>query len=589
MKTKDGRFLWALVHATFRWDGGRIVAAVVVAHDITERKNREKEQEKFTRMLRALSKSNQAMIRATDERGYTEEVCKIVVEDCGHSMVWIGFAEDDEGKTVRPTAHSGFEEGYIDALKVTWADAERGRGPTGTAIRTGKPVLCRDMLTDPRFEPWREEAIKRGYASSVALPMMTYGKAFGAITIYSKEPDSFTEDEVKLLIELADDLSYGIMMIRWRKACSDAEKALKESEEKYRNLVKYAPAAIYEMDLPGTKFLSVNDVMCDMIGYSREELLTMNPSDFLDQESRALFKERIKKQFSGEKIDETIEYHVRRKDGQWIYVGVNIGTITYINEESPRVAVIAHDITHRKQIEQSLTAQTARLEELNRELESFSYSVSHDLRAPLRAIDGFSRKLDREYGDKFDEKLAGIINHIRSNAKIMGNLIDDLLAFSRVQKAGMSVSIIDMAKLAGEVWNEIRAANKRRRKLEFKITKILPGHGDHGLIRQVLFNLLDNAVKFTGNKKQGIIEMTSYIESGNTVYRIKDNGAGFDMEYYDKLFGVFQRLHSTEEYEGTGVGLAIVQRIVSRHGGRVWAEGKVGKGATFFFTLASSD
>ncbi len=150
-------------------------------------------------------------------------------------------------------------------------------------------------------------------------------------------------------------------------------------------------------------------------------------------------------------------------------------------------------------------------------------------------------------------------------------LIEDLLSFSRVQKTSMSISVIDMDKLAREVWNEIRTANKEL-KIEFKIKKINPGYGDLTLIRQVLFNLLSNAFKFTKNKKQGIIEMSSYIESGKTVYCIKDNGAGFDMAHYDKLFGVFQRLHSHEEYEGTGIGLAIVQRIVSRHGGRVWAE-----------------
>ena len=167
-------------------------AVQMMIRDITERRNREKEREKNSRTLRALSKSNQAMMRAVDEYKYMEEVCKIIVEDCGHSMVWVGYAEDDEGKTVRPVAYNGFEAGYIDALKITWADTERGRGPTGTAIRTGKPATCRNMLTDPLFNPWREEAIKRGYASSIVLPLMTGGKAFGALNIYSKEPDPFT-------------------------------------------------------------------------------------------------------------------------------------------------------------------------------------------------------------------------------------------------------------------------------------------------------------------------------------------------------------------------------------------------------------
>jgi light-regulated signal transduction histidine kinase (bacteriophytochrome) len=224
------------------------------------------------------------------------------------------------------------------------------------------------------------------------------------------------------------------------------------------------------------------------------------------------------------------------------------------------------------------------LDAANKELEGFSYSVSHDLRAPLRAIDGYSRKLAVEYGDKLDSEAGRIIGVIRSNTKRMGVLIDDLLSFSRVQKAGLNISEIEMAKVITEVWDEMQAANKDRQ-LELKITKILPANGDPSLIRQVLVNLLSNAVKYTKNKIPGIIEISSYSNSGNIVYCLKDNGIGFNMKYYDKLFGVFQRLHSSEEYDGTGIGLAIVQRIVKRHGGNVWAEGEVDKGATFYFTL----
>ncbi len=242
------------------------------------------------------------------------------------------------------------------------------------------------------------------------------------------------------------------------------------------------------------------------------------------------------------------------------------------------------DITERKRTEETLKRQSDRLEDANKELESFSYSVSHDLRAPLRAIDGFSRKLEREYGDKADEKFAATIKVIRDNAKNMGNLIDDLLSFSKVQKTSINSAIIDMDQLINDVWHDVLEAN-RRRDLRFNKMKILPGHGDRSLIRQVLFNLLSNAVKFTKDRNPGVIEISSHMDTDKIVYCIKDNGIGFDMEYYDKLFGVFQRLHSHDDYEGTGIGLAIVQRIVKRHGGSIWAEGKVDEGATFHFSL----
>lgn len=202
--------------------------------EIEERRYAEVELNRINRTLKAHSKSDQAMMRATNESDYLQEVCKIIVEDCGHTMVWVGFAENDKNKTVRPVAHAGFEEGYLEALNLTWADTERGRGPTGTAIRTGKPSTCRNMLTDPKFKPWREEAIKRGYASSIVLPLISNGKSFGAITIYSKDPDPFSEDETGLLTALANDLAYGITAIRLRAAHAKAEEALQLSEKRVR-------------------------------------------------------------------------------------------------------------------------------------------------------------------------------------------------------------------------------------------------------------------------------------------------------------------------------------------------------------------
>jgi signal transduction histidine kinase len=174
-----------------------------------------------------------------------------------------------------------------------------------------------------------------------------------------------------------------------------------------------------------------------------------------------------------------------------------------------------------------------------------------------------------------------------AGTKKMSSLIYELLSFSRIQKAGMTISEIDMNELVNEAWDEVRLANQER-ELELKITKLMPGFGDRALIRQVIFNLMSNAVKFSMNRKPGIIEISSYRDADKVVYCLKDNGVGFDMFYYDKLFGKFQRLHNPAEYAGTGIGLALVRSIITRHNGRVWAEGEVGKGATFYFTLPST-
>jgi len=238
----------------------------------------------------------------------------------------------------------------------------------------------------------------------------------------------------------------------------------------------------------------------------------------------------------------------------------------------------------RDELEQCVRDRTAQLEAANKELEAFAYSISHDLRAPLRAIDGFSRVILEDYTDKLDDEGKRYLNIIGSNTKKMGQLIDDILALSRLGRQEIKRSEIDMDKLAKTVFKELKPA-AHERKVEFNINKLPPSHGDQAMIRQVLINLLSNSIKFTRPKETGVIEIDGRSEGDENIYTIRDNGVGFDMKYVGKLFGVFQRLHSTEEFEGTGVGLAIVQHIIHRHGGRVWAEGKVGEGATFYFTL----
>jgi light-regulated signal transduction histidine kinase (bacteriophytochrome) len=224
------------------------------------------------------------------------------------------------------------------------------------------------------------------------------------------------------------------------------------------------------------------------------------------------------------------------------------------------------------------------LEAANKELESFSYSVSHDLRAPLRAIDGYARMILKKQADKFDDDTKERFNVIRRNVDKMGTLIDNLLAFSRLGRQSLSRSVLNMNDLINDVWNEQRAASPDRN-ITFEVKSLPAACGDQPLLRQVYANLLANAVKFTGNCKSPHIEAGGYTKDNEQVFYIKDNGAGFDMAYYDKLFGIFQRLHSDEEFAGTGVGLAIVQRIIHQHRGRVWAEGKVDEGAVFYFAL----
>jgi PAS domain S-box-containing protein len=247
--------------------------ANLYGNEITEHWKKEDELKRLNRTLKAISGSNQEMMRAGSESGFMEAVCRIIVENCGHSMVWIGLANQDEGHTVTPVASFGFDAGYLDTLHITWADSERGRGPTGTAIRIGKVSMCRNMLTDPKFQPWRAEALRRGYAASIALPLAADGKVFGAITIYSREPDPFSEEEVALLSELASDLSYGISALRTRAA----RDGLMAQVEEQRRLAQQSEAVARRQ----------TDELDATFGSMSEAVLVYNPDSILRRVNEA--------------------------------------------------------------------------------------------------------------------------------------------------------------------------------------------------------------------------------------------------------------------------------------------------------------
>ena len=290
-----------------------------------------------------------------------------------------------------------------------------------------------------------------------------------------------------------------------------------------------------------------------------------------------------------------ITHRLLMKDGRVKYVN-EICETSYGEDGKPlRSFGIVHDITELKQMEEKINElnrnlesrvieRTALLEAANKDMEGFSYSISHDLRAPLRAINGFSKILHEEYVDKLDDEGKRLLNVVADNAHKMGQLIDDILAFSRAGRNEIEHSVIDMKKLAASVWKELEPVMANR-DVRLDILDIPPAEGDPAMMHQVVFNLLSNAVKFTQHRADARIEIGGHADKHETVYSFKDNGVGFDMQYAGKLFGVFQRLHGMDEFEGTGIGLAIVKRIITKHGGRVWAEGKINEGATVYFAL----
>jgi PAS domain S-box-containing protein len=384
-------------------------------------------------------------------------------------------------------------------------------------------------------------------------------------------------NEVKWVREKAElEFEQGVLKGGFGTAQDITER--KRTQERYQTMIRTAMDGFWMTDAKG-KFLEVNDSYCALIGYSPEELLAMSITDveaIERPEETARHIERVKQNGY-----DRFETHHRSKDGRIIEVEVSAN---FMDDEGGRFFVFLRDITERKRAEEQLRQRTLELEAANKELESFSYSVSHDLRAPLRSMDGFSQALLEDYSDKLDDEGRDYLKRIQDSAGNMAQLIDDMLELSRLTRVSMRLGTVNLSELAESIAAELKKAQPKRH-VEVSIAPGLVAYGDAKLLRVVLENLLDNAWKFTAKIPHARIEGGITEHDGREVYFVRDNGAGFDMAYADKLFVPFQRLHRTTEFPGTGVGLATVKRLIHRHGGEVWAEGEVGKGATFYFTL----
>jgi PAS domain S-box-containing protein len=364
---KDGSRISVLV-AGAMLDETRLNGVAFVL-DITERKRAE-EIKRRHRTVKALSDSRRALLRAMDEADVLREVCRIVAEECGHKMVWIGYAEDDEAKSVRPVAHAGFEDGYLETLNLSWADTERGRGPTGTAIRTGKPQSCRDLLHDPLYEPWRELALSRGYRSSIALPLVGDGQALGALNIYSTQPDAFPEDEAALFSELASELAYRIQTLRLRAAQARAEEALRESERKYRAFFDNSIDAVL-LTTPDGPIHDANAAACQMFGVPHDELVRLGRVHCVDLDDPRLgpaLEERARTgSFRG-------ELTFKRGDGSRFPGEISTSIFTD-RDGTARAAMIIRDVTERKLAEERVRELLAQTNQRAAELDAIIQAI----------------------------------------------------------------------------------------------------------------------------------------------------------------------------------------------------------------------
>ena len=578
MIAADGRIVW------FR-DRIRVLDNTVgkgvpprgVMVDITEEKRAEAELRRVNRALKTLSQCNQAMARAGAEAELLDEICRIIVDVGEYRFAWMGYAQDDAEKTIRPVARAGHEEGYLSQVKITWSDGESGRGPAGAAVRTGRVHIVRDVRTDPSFLFWRAEAARRGYASLIGLPLNLDGKLSGVLAIYSGESDAFDAEEERLLTELAANVSYGLLSLRTRL---DRER-VEEERARLSLAVEQAAEAIVVTDPEGS-IAYVNPAFETVTGYRRDEVLGQNPRILKSGKQDAQFYRTLWETLRrGDAW--TGRFINRRKEGT-LYEAEAV--ISPVRDGAGRIVnfvAVQRDITRERQLEEQVR-QSQRIEAVGR----LAGGVAHDFNNLLTIISGYGDLLLERLGPEHPQR--SHVNEIRKAADRAASLTRQLLAFSRRQV--LTPQVIDLNFVVTNLHNMLR-------RLIGEDIELVSAPGaqlgrvkvDPGQIEQVILNLVVNARDAMPQGGKITIETANVtldadyagahfpIKAGPYVMlAVSDTGCGMAPEIQAHIFEPF--FTTKEQGKGTGLGLAMVYGIVKQSGGYIWVYSEVGQGTT---------
>jgi len=593
-RRKDGSVFPAEVRMRPFSEGGRMLNVALVS-DISERKRTESTLRRLNRELIAISSCTQVLMRSENEQDLLDDLCKTICDTSGYRMAWVGFAEHDAAKSVRPVAQHGFTKGYLEGIHISWANTKQGGGPTGTAIRTGKTQVNKDFATNPRMAPWRDDALKRGYHSSIALPLKIGASDQGCLAIYSDEFDAFADDEVKLLEELAVDLSFGIDVLRTREEHRQAESALRASEERYRTIFQNSAMGIFRSTIEG-RFLELNPAMAKMLGYDSpaqalREITDIGEQFYIHAEDR---QQVIARQLRGTSDTGQHFCHYKRRDGKEWFANLYLKTIRDAEGKPVFFDGIIEDITERVKAEQDREKlqeqllQAQKMESVGR----LAGGIAHDFNNILSVIIGYTELAMR---DKEDSKRHAHLEQVRKAAHRSVNLTRQLLGFARKQI--VLPKVLDLNETVESLLKLLQ------RLIGEDITLVWqPGEGlglvniDPSQFDQILTNLAVNARDAI--EGQGTIRIETRNADLDAAYcdehpwaapgsyvliSFSDNGHGMDKEIRAHAFEPF---FTTKELgKGTGLGLATVYGIIKQNKGFIDIDSARGQGTTISIYL----
>jgi len=553
------------------------------------------------RALRLFFRCNTAVVHATDEQQLLAEVCRLAVHDAGYRMAWVGRAEHDEARTVRPMTFAGegaerFVE-YLEHNPVSWAEGPHGHGTAGTAVRTRRPGVGRDLPHNPNFEVWREGLRRFGYNAAVAIPLQLADEVYGVLLIYAAEPDAFDSTEVSLLDEVGGNLSHGMLALRGqrrlaetmeqlRRAREELERRVVRSREEYRELVENANSIILRIDTGG-RITFANEFAEKFFGYSQQELVGQPASETIVPATESTGRDisrMIEEIASHPDRFASSENENVRKNGERVWISWTNKPVFDPDGRLAGVLCIGNDITSLKRTGAELLKAKEAAESADRLKSAFLATMSHELRTPLNSIIGFTGILIQELAGPLNDEQRKQLGMVQSSARHLLSLINDVLDISKIA-AGQLTILSEPFDVNASLLQVERAleplADKKglavRTELDPELGVII---GDRRRFEQVAMNLLGNAVKFT---ERGSITLRCAARGPILELSVQDTGIGIPSEQLGELFHPFHQIDTglTRKHEGTGLGLSVCKKLVELMGGSIGVESTLGVGSTF--------